>query len=50
MIEDEFCCAGFNVNIYLKLFFGIYRDRPNTEDLKNVKKFDKNLKENARGS
>ena len=43
-IVDEFICAGFNTNSFLKLFGGINKGRPNAEDLKNAEKFAENLK------
>ena len=46
LIVDEFSCAGFNTNSFLKLFGGINKGRPNAEDLKNVEKFAQNLKQN----
>jgi flavodoxin len=45
MIADEFICAGFNTNKFLKLFGGINKGRPNTEDLKNAEEFAKNLEQ-----
>ena len=44
-IVDEFICAGFNTNNFLKLFGGINKGRPNAEDLKNAEKFAENLKQ-----
>ena len=46
MIVDEFSCAGFNTNSYLKLFGGINKGRPNAEDLKHAEEFAQNLKQN----
>ena len=46
MIVDEFSCAGFNTNSYLKLVGGINKGRPNAEDLKNAEEFAQNLKQN----
>jgi flavodoxin len=46
MIVDEFSCAGFNTNSYLKLFGGINKGRPNAEDLKHAEEFALNLKQN----
>ena len=43
MIVDEFNCAGFNTNIFLKLVGGINKGRPNAEDLKHAKEFAQNL-------
>lgn len=45
MIVDEFSCAGFNTNSYLKLVGGINKGRPNTEDLKHAEEFAQNLKQ-----
>lgn len=39
IIIDEFICAGFNTNSFIKLFGGINKGRPNAEDLKNAEKF-----------
>ncbi len=46
IIIDEFICAGWNTNKFLKLFGGINKGRPNSEDLKNAEKFAKNLLHN----
>jgi flavodoxin len=46
MIVDEFSCAGFNTNSYLKLLGGINKGRPNAEDLKHAEEFALNLKQN----
>ena len=43
LIIDEFICAGFNTNSFLKLFGGINKGRPNAEDLKNAEEFAKRL-------
>ena len=45
-IVDEFSCAGFNTNSYLKLIGGINKGRPNAEDLKDGEAFAQNLKQN----
>jgi len=50
MIFDEFCCAGWNTNSFLKLFGGINKGRPNAEDLKRAEEFANNLKKNVRSS
>jgi flavodoxin len=50
MIVDEFSCAGLNTNSFLKLFGGINKGRPNSEDLKHAEEFAKNLKQNIYGS
>jgi len=46
VIVDEFGCAGFNTNSFLKLFGGINKGRPNAEDLKNAEEFAQKLKQN----
>ena len=46
MIVDEFSCKGFNTNSFLKLFGGMNKGRPNTEDLKHAEEFAQNLKRN----
>jgi flavodoxin len=43
-IIDEFGCAGFNTNKFLKYFGGINKGRPNSEDLRNAEAFAENLK------
>jgi flavodoxin len=45
MIVDEFGCAGFNTNKFLKWFGGINKGRPNTEDLKHAEDFALKLKQ-----
>ncbi len=44
-IVDEFGCAGFNTNKFLKYFGGINKGRPNDEDLKLAEEFAAKLKE-----
>ncbi len=44
MVIDEFICAGFNTNKFLKYFGGINKGRPNEEDLKHAEEFAQNLK------
>jgi|SRR5271157_582032 len=46
VIVDEFSCAGFNTNSFLKLFGGLNKGRPNAEDLKRAEEFAQNLKQN----
>jgi flavodoxin len=46
IIADEFSCAGFNTNSFLKLIGGINKGRPNAEDLKHAEVFAQNLKQN----
>ena len=43
-IVDEFICAGFNTNKFLKYFGGINKGRPNAEDLKHAEEFASKLK------
>jgi flavodoxin len=49
-IVDEFGCAGFNTNSFLKLLGGMNKGRPNAKDLKRAEEFAQNLKRTARGS
>jgi flavodoxin len=44
MIVDEFGCAGFNTNKFLKYFGGINKGRPSEEDLKHAEAFAERLK------
>jgi len=46
IIIDEFSCKGFNTNSFLKLFRGMNKNRPNTEDLKDAEEFAQSLKQN----
>ncbi|MHA1945667.1 MAG: flavodoxin family protein [Candidatus Hodarchaeales archaeon] len=46
MIVDEFNCAGFNTNSFLRFIGGINKDRPNAKDLKHAEEFAQNLKQN----
>lgn len=50
LIIDEFSCAGFNTNSFLKLFGGINKGRPNDEDIKHAEEFAQNLKQKTFGS
>jgi flavodoxin len=43
-IVDEFGCAGFNTNKFLKYFGGLNKGRPNSEDLKHAETFAEKLK------
>jgi flavodoxin len=43
-IVDEFGCAGFNTNKFLKWFAGINKGRPNAKDLKLTEEFATKLK------
>lgn len=45
IILDEFQCKGFNTNSFLKLFGGMNKGRPNTQDLKTAEGFAQNLKQ-----
>jgi flavodoxin len=45
VIVDEFSCAGFNTNKFLKLFGGLNKGRPNAEDLKRAEEFAQQLKQ-----
>ena len=42
-VVDEFSCAGFNTNSFLRFFGGINKGRPNAEDLKHAEEFARNL-------
>ena len=42
-IVDEFTCAGFNTNSFIKLFGGMNKGRPNAEDLERAEEFAQNL-------
>jgi flavodoxin len=44
MVVDEFSCAGFNTNSFIKLFGGINKGRPNAKDLKRAEEFAQSLK------
>jgi flavodoxin len=46
IIVDDFSCAGYNTNSFLKLIGGINKGRPNAEDLKNAEEFAQKLKQN----
>jgi flavodoxin len=43
-IIDEFACAGFNTNSFLRLFGGLNKGRPDAEDLMHAEEFAKDLK------
>ena len=47
MIVDEFTCAGFNTNSFIKLVGGMNKGRPNAQDLKNAEEFAQNLEARA---
>jgi len=42
-VLDEFCCAGFNTNSFLKVLGGVNKGRPNGEDLQQAREFAENL-------
>jgi flavodoxin len=46
IIIDEFSCAGFNTNSFLRFLGGMNKGRPNAEDLKNAEEFAQNLMQN----
>ena len=46
-IVDEFNCAGFNTNSFMRLLGGMNKGRPNAEDLKRAEEFAQNLKRNV---
>jgi flavodoxin len=46
VIIDEFSCAGFNTNSFLKFFGGLNKGRPDAEDLIHAEEFAQNLMEN----
>jgi len=43
-ILDEFICAGYNTNSFLKYLGGVNKGRPNEEDLKHAGEFALELK------
>ena len=43
-ILDEFTCAGFNTNSFIKYFGGLNRGRPNNKDLESATKFANSLR------
>jgi flavodoxin len=47
LIIDEFGCAGFNTNSFLKFFGGLNKGRPNAQDLKHAREFARDVKEKA---
>ena len=48
-VIDEFSCAGFNTNSFLKLFGGLNKGRPNAEDLKHAEDFARELQRRTSG-
>ena len=45
VILDEFLCAGYNTNKFLKYFGGLNKGRPNPEDLQRAEEFALKLKQ-----
>jgi flavodoxin len=45
LVIDEFNCAGFNTNSFLRFIGGMNKGRPNAEDLKRAEEFVQNLKQ-----
>lgn len=43
-VVGEFSCAGLNTNSFLRLFGGINKGRPNSEDLDHAEEFARDLK------
>jgi flavodoxin len=43
-VIDEFACAGFNTNSFLKYLGGLNKGRPDEEDLKHAEEFAVNMK------
>jgi flavodoxin len=48
VIVDEFGCAGFNTNSFLKFFGGMNKGQPSAEDLKHAEEFAEKLKQSLR--
>jgi flavodoxin len=48
VIVDEFMCAGWNTNSFLKFFGGINKGRPDAEDFKHAEEFALNLSKKSR--
>ena len=38
-VVDEFTCAGFNTNSFIKYFGGLNKGRPNADDLRRAEEF-----------
>jgi flavodoxin len=49
-VIGEFSCAGHNTNSFLKIFGGLNKGRPNTEDLGDAEEFAQALKENLQSA
>lgn len=45
LIAGEFNCGGYNTNSFLRLFGGINRGKPDSEDLKRAERFAEELVE-----
>ena len=47
-IVDEYNCAGFNTNSFLKYFGGMNKGKPNAEDLRDAEEFAQSLMRDLR--
>ncbi|MFA4859572.1 flavodoxin family protein [Methanoregula sp.] len=45
VVMDEFSCAGFNTNSFLRFFGGLNKGRPDADDLRLAEAFAENLKQ-----
>lgn len=45
IIVDEYNCAGFNDNSFLKFFGGMNKGKPNAEDIADAERFAESVKE-----
>ncbi len=43
-VLDEFACAGFNTNSFLRFFGGLNRGRPDADDLRHAEEFARSVK------
>jgi len=50
LIVDEFGCAGFNTNGFLRFFGGMNKGKPDAEDLRHAEEFAQNLVRNLEKS
>jgi flavodoxin len=50
LIVDEFGCAGFNTNGFLRFFGGMNKGKPDAEDLRHAEEFAQNLMRNLEKS
>jgi flavodoxin len=48
IIVDEFACAGFNTNSFLRYIGGLNKGRPNAKDLRRAEEFARKLKQSIR--